>query len=296
MKNKYIKTFVIILLTCLSFLGILSFQQDIFRKNDKDNLLDVVEQNNNYVIQNSIISPRNLNNIIENSDVKVIFIKTNSKPGVLIPNSIIINYNPLFSIKGNSNNISTKGQINQTLSKAGINNDDMIILYDIGNSPYVTRLFWTLKIYGHEFVKILNGGLNHWINDGYHTISHSIPTRESVYLASDKNEKMIATNENIKEAIKNENEIILDVRSKEAYNKGHIPSAINIPYQYSLTSGGIFKTFEALQKLYHPKGITPNKDAIYVYCNTGSRASFTYFVLHELLGYNNVKVYIGSHF
>lgn len=294
MKNKNINTFVIVLLTFLSFLGILSLQKYKTIKNYKGNLLDVVEKNNKYVIQNSIISAVNLKKIINNPDVKVIFSQSNSKPNVFIPNTLMINFNHLMP--RNATQITLKEQINHAFSKAGINNDDMIIIYDVSNSPYVARLFWTLKIYGHDFVKILNGGLNQWINNGFQTINHSITPQETIYLAGDKNEKMIATVENIKEAMKNENEVILDVRSKGAYEKKHFHSAINIPYHVALTSGGMFKTFEALQKVYHPKGITPDKEAIYVYCTTGNSASFTYFVLHELLGYNNVKVYIGSTF
>ncbi len=280
-----IETYLVIIL--FSFISIVSSEPN-------HNISNVVEKYNDYVIQNSLISAKNLKSIIDNPDIKIIFIQSTKHVSCFLPKTSIIPFNKIISIEEGVSYITTKEQIDQLLSKSGIDKDDVIIIYDINNSPYVTRLFWTLKVYGHEYVKILNGGLNAWGNAGFSTIPHPIVLDKTIYQSLDKNVNMIATIEHIKEAMRNENEIILDVRSNEEYNGGHIPGSINIPYRLALNPNGLFKTYQQLQTIYHPKGITPDKVTIYVYCTSGFRSSFTYFVLHELLGYNNVKVYDGS--
>ncbi len=257
-------------------------------------VVDVVEKYNNYVIQNSIISASSLQQIVNNSDVKIIFIESNGLPLNFIPNTIIIKFSDIITVKNNITMLAPNEKIDKILSISGIQDDDTVIIYDLGNSTYTTKLYWTLKVYGHEYVKILNGGLNEWLRGNYLTIKTLPMPQEKIYSAHDKNEDMIATLENINEAMNNENEVILDVRPPEQYLKGHISTAINIPYYEALNSEQLFKTFAQLQSIYEPRGITPDKNMVYIYCSTGSRASFTYFVLHELMGYNNVKVYIGS--
>jgi len=294
LKNKNINTLIIIVITIFTFISIISQQHAHKNKNETVNLIDVAEKNNNYVIQNSLISSSNLNKIIDEQDVRMVYIQSNDLPSTFIPDTRIIPFKKINIVVDGISKITSKTQIEKLLREAGIDNDDIIIIYDLGNSYYATRLFWTLKVYGHENVKILNGGLINWISSGYDTVNKPITPENSTYFSLDKNEQMIATIEHIKEAIKDENEVILDVRSKKEYDSGHIPTAVNIPYTFALDNQGLFRKFETLQKIYHPLGITPDRTTIYVYCNRGNQSSFTYFVLQELLGYNNVVIYDGS--
>ena len=74
---------------------------------------------------------------------------------------------------------------------------------------------------------------------------------------------------------------------------GHIPGAANIPWAQAVAEDGTFKPASELKALYEGKGITADKDVV-VYCRIGERSSHTWFVLHELLGYPNVRNYDGS--
>lgn len=278
----------IIILTAYSFLILTSI--------NSNKKIYAVESYNNYVIQNSIISANKLHKIIYNQDVKVVYIKKNNEVSQYIPNTVIIDYEDIIkTINGVPGMITSKDQIDKIMSNLGISNDDTIIIYDKINSPYATRLFWTLKVYGHEYVKILNGGLDAWERQGFKTEKPLNNVKHSVYISNQKNVNMIATLENIKEALNNGDEIIIDVRSTEEYIKGHIPTAISVPFNLALRNDGLFKTYQDLQKIYEPLGIKKDKTIIYIYCSLGNRGSFTYYVLHELMGYNNVMLYDGSY-
>lgn len=291
--KKFYSILIVVLSVFAIFMGTNFIQSN--KVNHQNDLKNAVESNNNYVIQNSIITPKKLQEIMDNTDVKILYIQSNGGLKEYIPNTRIIKYNEIVKTEnGIPGMLADKGQIEKAMSRLGIRNDDTIIIYDEGNTPYATRLFWTLKAYGHEYAKILNGGLDAWVKAGNKTDNPLVNITPTEYSAT-KNPTIVATLDNIKEALKNNDEIILDVRSKAEYNKGHIPTAISVPYKLAINEKGTFKSYQQLQKIYEPLGITKDKTAIYVYCMEGNRTTFIYFVLHELMGYNNVKVYDGSY-
>ncbi len=291
MKRNFLNTILIITLTFFSFIGILSFQKEIKINTVPGNLLDVLE-NKEY---GNLISVKDLNEQMTSPDLKIIFIKSQKLPDVFIPNTRIVNLVDIELSKNSTRYIVDEKQFEEVLSNIGVNNDDTLILYDIDNSPYVARLYWTLKVYGHDYVKILNGGLNHWLKANLKTVNYPLKPEKSDYLSTDINKKMIGTINDIKDAIVSDDEVILDVRSKSSYDKGHIPTAINIPYNVTLDDNGLFKSPEELKAIYYEKGITEDKSIIYIYCTYGRQSAFTYFVLSEILDYNNVIIYDGSY-
>jgi len=281
MKKKFISLRKIILLCSLVILTLLLIKDTIYvlgNNQERDNL----------------ISAKKLKEIIDNDDVKLLFINDNNLPNDFIDKTRIINLDDIEIKSNNSRYVVDKKKMSSILRDMSINNQDLIIIYDNNNSPYATRLYWSLKLYGHEFLKILDGGLSSWINEGYSTTKQLDKSSPTNYVIGKKNDKMIADIGNIKEAIESQEEIIIDVRSKEEYDKGHIPSAVNIPYYVALDNNGFFKNNENLRKIYNDKGVTPEVNNVYVYCTYGIQSTFTYFVLNELLKYSNVIVYDGS--
>lgn len=195
------------------------------------------------------------------------------------------------------------------MSRLGISNQDTVILYGDYNNWFAAFAYWIFKIYGHEDVKLLNGGRRKWIELGK-PLTREIPQpRPSSYRASKVDLSIRAGFLDVLKSLRDPRVAIVDVRSPAEYRGevlappeypneaaqrgGHIPGAVNIPWAQALREDGAFKSAEELRALYEGKGVTRDKDVI-VYCRIGERAAHTFFVLKELLGYPRVRLYDGS--
>jgi len=158
------------------------------------------------------------------------------------------------------------------------------------------RLYWAIKMYGHDHVKILDGGLENWRKSGYDisaTNSSRSPVTFEFDLANSKAELLLATLKEIEEAVGQSNCVIVDARTDTEYTRGHIPGSVNVPYELLLNKDLTFKIADHLKELFEGKKITPEKK-VFVYSNAGIRSSMIWFALSELCGYPNVKNYDGS--
>ena len=197
--------------------------------------------------------------------------------------------------------LPSKEHIENWLGSLGVSNTTQVILYDEGTSNWATRVFWTLEYYGHSGkVSILNGGFNKWKREARETTG-DVPTVErNTFRASVQGDRLARQEYLLADLGKPEIQI-LDVRSPKEYagedrraaRNGHVPGAVNVDWTNNLISGAsVFKPAIALQELYEAAGVTKDKEII-VYCQSGMRASHTYFTL-RLLGYPRVRVYDGS--
>ncbi|MHA6801555.1 sulfurtransferase [Bounagaea algeriensis] len=195
----------------------------------------------------------------------------------------------------------------ELLSAKGIGNDDTVVLYGGNNNWFAAYAYWYFKLYGHDDVKLLDGGRKKWELDG-RQLTKEEPNRPATnYQAKEPDTSIRAFRDEVVDAIGDKN--LVDVRSPDefagklvapahlpqesAQRAGHIPSAINVPWSKAANEDGTFKSDEELQKLYTEAGLDTSKDTI-AYCRIGERSSHTWFVLHELLGLDNVKNYDGS--
>lgn len=201
----------------------------------------------------------------------------------------------------------TKAQFEQLLSRKGIGNDDTVILYGGNNNWFAAYAYWYFKLYGHQDVRLLDGGRKKWELDSRELVSE-VPDRPTTdYVASDQDVSIRAFRDDITAALGVEN--LVDVRSPDEYSgkllapahlpqeqsqrPGHIPTAVNIPWSKSANDDGTFRKDAELQELYAGEGVDLAKDTI-AYCRIGERSAHTWFVLHEILGIPNVKNYDGS--
>ncbi len=190
--------------------------------------------------------------------------------------------------------IGTPVQIQNLLGKSGADNNSRIIIY--GDDGLQARLYWAIKMYGYDNVAILDGGLEKWREAGFEvsTKTHRYPVKNFAFDAANINEfLMLATHDEVEEAINNPHWIILDVRPSEDYLSQHIPGSINLDWLNLINTDMTFKPAPALWDVFLSKGITPDKNII-VYCDNGIKSSLAWFVLHELLGYPVVKNYDGA--
>jgi thiosulfate/3-mercaptopyruvate sulfurtransferase len=201
----------------------------------------------------------------------------------------------------------SKDKFEALLSKSGISNDTTVILYGGNNNWFATYAFWYFKVYGHADVRLLDGGRKRWELDARPFVT-AVPTRTaSRYVAQERDNSIRAFRDEVIAAIGKVN--IVDVRSPQEFSgelaapahlpqeggqiKGHIPTAKNIPWSKAANEDGTFKSEAELTALYQGAGVDLAKDTI-AYCRIGERSAFSWFVLHELLGVNNVKNYDGS--
>ena len=200
-----------------------------------------------------------------------------------------------------TNELPSREKMESWLGSLGIGNSTRVVLYDEGRSTSATRVFWTLEYYGHSGkVSILNGGLNKWQGENRQIVGNMPRVHPATYKAVNDSSKL-ATKEYLLAGLRKPGVLILDARSpkehagadRRATRAGHIPGAVNIDWTDNLIPGtGVFKPPEALQELYEAAGVTRDKELI-VYCQSGVRASHTYFTL-RLLGYTRIRIYDGS--
>jgi thiosulfate/3-mercaptopyruvate sulfurtransferase len=194
------------------------------------------------------------------------------------------------------------------LSERGISNDDTVVLYGGNNNWFAAYAYWYFKLYGHDKVKLLDGGRKKWELESRELVTEVRKRPATSYKAKEQDLAIRAFRDEVVAAISKDN--IVDVRSPDefagrllapahlpqeaAQRGGHVPTAKNVPWSKAAAEDGSFKTDDALRALYADEaGVDFSKDTI-AYCRIGERSAHTWFVLHELLGQPNVKNYDGS--
>jgi thiosulfate/3-mercaptopyruvate sulfurtransferase len=198
-------------------------------------------------------------------------------------------------------------QFSALLSERGVKNDDTVVLYGGNNNWFAAYAYWYFRLYGHQNVKLLDGGRKKWELDSRDLVE-DVPARpKTSYSAKEQDGTIRAFREEVVEAIGNKN--LVDVRSpdefsgkllapahlpqEQAQRGGHIPTARSIPWSKAANDDGTFRSDDELRKLYEEAGVDLSKATI-AYCRIGERSSHTWFALHELLGLPDVKNYDGS--
>jgi thiosulfate/3-mercaptopyruvate sulfurtransferase len=190
----------------------------------------------------------------------------------------------------------------------GISNDHTIVLYGDRNNWFAAYTYWYLKYYGHDNVKLMNGPREKWIDEGRPTTSDAPSYEAAKFKAQPGDAAIRAMRDEVFDALDKSTRLV-DVRSPQEYSgeliamagyeqegaqrAGHIPGAASVPWAQAVQEDGTFKPADELQQLYTEKGVLNGNDVI-AYCRIGERSAHTWFVLHELLGHDNVKNYDGS--
>ncbi len=204
--------------------------------------------------------------------------------------------------------IVSRNALEAILSRSGISPQTTIVLYGDNNNWFAAYAYWTLRYYGHDRLRLINGGRVKWEAEG-----RSVTTEPAVYqptgyrFQGSSREPLRAYRDEVLAQLGRAK--LVDVRSPKEYSGellapenlpqegaqrgGHIPGAVNIPWATAVAEDGTFKSAEELRGIYGGKGITPDSEVV-AYCRIGERSAHTWFVLSELLGYPNVRNYDGS--
>jgi thiosulfate/3-mercaptopyruvate sulfurtransferase len=190
----------------------------------------------------------------------------------------------------------------------GIGDEHTIVLYGDRNNWFAAYTYWYLKYYGHDDVKLVNGPREKWIAEGRQTTG-DVPSYEPTTFTAQPGDAAIrAKRDEVLAALDNGKRLV-DVRSPQEFSGeliamagyeqegaqrgGHIPGAKSVPWAQAVTENGTFKSADELRSLYTEKDVLTDEPII-AYCRIGERSAHTWFVLHELLGRDDVKNYDGS--
>lgn len=206
-----------------------------------------------------------------------------------------------------SRNIIAPERFQELARAAGINNDTTIVLYGDNNNWFAAWGAWVFRQYGAEDVRLLDGSRSKWEAE-----NRELSTRAPSYPPGDftvrqRGDLRVFLPDVLKVVRGEDNRVLVDIRSPDEFSgkifapegfqelavrAGHIPGAVNVPWKQALREDGTFKSVEELRKLYADAGVDGSKPVI-TYCRIGERASHTWFVLSEILGYQ-VALYDGS--
>ncbi len=231
-----------------------------------------------------------------------------------IPNAVFVDWKTQISDPGRKDlfNLPPKENFEKLLSSLGVTPEMTVVISDNRSNRISTRLFWTMKVYGHTNIKILDGGLQAWLRSERKLTKAIISVVPTAYKVAVDSKDGVAENLVDTPTVQNsisKDVVLLDGRPTPQYtgaepgvafhtNKphkrvGHIKSAINVPWKENFTKDGKFKSVEALRALYAKAGVTSDQQIV-TYCNEGLHAAPAWFVLKELLGFPHVKVYDDS--
>ena len=230
-----------------------------------------------------------------------------------IPGSVLVNYKSLRSNKKIDGRtvkkmIVGKAAFEKVMQDAGVNKDSAVVIVskgkDNGDLTTATRLYWQMKYYGHDNMAILNGGMAQWLIDKRKISSKASKAKKGNWKSTAVRNEILATSKDVEAALKAKTQLV-DTRpislylgtwrkKSYVYDSGHIPGAK--PYPNELLSSNMpakFLNVSDSKSLFKQMGISPDKQAI-TYCNSGHLATGSWFVMSELMGNKNVKMYDGS--
>jgi len=182
------------------------------------------------------------------------------------------------------------------------------VLYGDNNNWFAAWAFWQLKIYGHDDVRIMDGGRKKWLAESRDLSTDTATFPAKTYRASGPDLSLRAFLPEVQKAVAGKKAALVDVRSPQEFTGeilappglpetcqrgGHIPGAKSIPWGKNCNDDGTFKSQDELKAMYAAQGISGDEPVI-AYCRIGERSSLTWFVLKHLLGFGDVRNYDGS--
>ena len=199
-------------------------------------------------------------------------------------------------------------EFGELFGSRGVSNDHTVVLYGDRNNWFAAYTYWYLRYYGHHNVRLMNGPREKWISEGRPT-STDVPSFGAQQFTAQEGDAAIRAKRDEVLAALDQNIRLVDVRSPQEYSgeliamagyeqegaqrAGHIPGAASVPWAQAVREDGTFKSADELRELYTSKGVIDGNPII-AYCRIGERSAHTWFVLHELLGNDDVKNYDGS--
>ncbi|HEX9549770.1 MAG TPA: sulfurtransferase [Candidatus Limnocylindrales bacterium] len=224
-----------------------------------------------------------------------------------LPGAVSWNWTTELS-DGLTRDIAGRADFSRLLRQSGIGPDTTIVVYGDNQNWFAAWAYWQLRLYGHHRAKLLDGGWKLWTARALPTTTDVPSYPATDYELPEPDFALRAFRDDILPRLGDAGLALVDVRSpaefrgevlappglsETAQRAGHIPGAVSVPWAQTVAEDGTFKTAAELRDLYAANGVSNDQDII-TYCRIGERASHSWFVLHELLGYDRVRNYDGS--
>jgi thiosulfate/3-mercaptopyruvate sulfurtransferase len=262
-----------------------------------------------YAQANALVETDAVDDLVKNGNVRLIEVDvdTNSYNTGHIPGALGWDWQQDLQRRP-QRDIPTKEEWQELLSRSGISNDTTVLLYGDNNNWFAAFAYWLFKLYGHDDVRLINGGRKKWFDEGRESTTEVPSYPAATYTAKDADTNLRVFRDEVTQKLQG-GLTLIDVRSPGEYSGqllapenlpqegaqrgGHIPGAQNVPWATAVAENSAFKSADELRNIYGSKGVTGAEEVI-AYCRIGERSAHTWFVLHELLGYENTRNYDGS--
>jgi thiosulfate/3-mercaptopyruvate sulfurtransferase len=258
----------------------------------------------------ALVNTQWLEDNLNNKTVKVIFVDNwpsdkEEFEKKHIKGSFYMGIGALMGTIGNGSAAPDKAQFEGMMHRLGINNGDHVVLYGAtGDRVFTLGALWLMNYFGHDKASFLDGGLAKWNKEGRPTESGMHAAEPGTYKAGSADESIRVDGAYVLKNLKNDMTVLVDARGHGEYvgdvnndnntRVGHIPGAKDLGYQVTnFNDDGTLKSVDELKKAYEAAGVTNDKEVI-TYCQGGIKAANAYYALKHILGYDNVKVYVGS--
>jgi len=242
----------------------------------------------------NIVEAKTVGEAMSNSEVVVVdardtesYERGHLEGAICLPPSMVTISEPVGGL------LASKEVFEQVMSDKGIANDDTVYIYDDKGGVYASRLWWVMKLYGHEDVRVINQGTRGLERLGLPMSAETPVIEKTSYTAKDANTAMLASLDDVKAVANGESMAkLIDVRSRAEYDEGAIPGAKLYAHTENLYKDGSFKSGRTIELNYKDLGFE-KEDELILYCKSSFRATQTAALLMEA-GYTNVKVYDGA--
>lgn len=217
-----------------------------------------------------------------------------------IPGAVYLNVNDSrIGVPAGGFRLSTPDEAARILGGLGIGPDTRVVIYDDSGGLNASRLFFTLDVFGHGKVSLLDGGVQAW-QRAKRPVTTEIPTVARTDYRPAPRAELVASAEWVRDRLGDPTVALVDARTPAEYagkdvrakRGGHIPGAVNIEWRQNVRPDWTFKPLDELRAMYVARAVTPDKTVV-TYCQTHHRAAHTYFVL-RLLGYGRLVGYDRS--
>ena len=194
------------------------------------------------------------------------------------------------------------------LGSKGISRDSTVVIYGDKSNWWASYALWVFKLFGHEDVRLLDGGRDKWIHEGRELTKEVPNVSKTEYPIVERDDSTLRAFRD--DVLAHFGNPLIDVRSTEEYTGerthmpaypeegalrgGHIPSAASVPWSRAVGENGVFKSRKELEEIYLDEAGPNNGDNVLASCRIGERSSHTWFALNYLLGFQNVRNYDGS--
>ena len=236
------------------------------------------------------ISPEELNKKLDSNSLIILDVRNKDDYDVgHIKTAISFPVDLTYDNKEVNGKIQNPELMQKYLRERGVDTDSKVVVYDGGTLVHAARAFWVLEVFGVSNVRILDHGFNYWLDKSLPTTQEDATIHPSQYITT-INHQRLASKFTTQLAMHNKNKLVIDARPNDAYigkvsvakRFGHIPSAINVPFENNINKEGKFATIKTIDELKSLYSDVPHGKKIIIYCKIGLVSSTNYFALREL--------------